>query len=224
MAELGWADALDRLIRLFQFRKTARKELLETEFSSFTGEVLEAQMFFIEGIEDLRKRFTYHAKRAEELLSRNDSADAIRAMCTDLDALFETIEDKRHIKKADRMAIARIADARTKKEYFEKSVLTVITDDERDAFREFYEAVRESFGYPERVYYHDLAAGLRIAQNGLDRISLYPVHLTEEQKHQLLRALIDTKRHLENLRSVAQERYASTKVLHDRIFSSLLSL
>lgn len=224
MTDISWADALDRLIKLFQVRKTARKELLEAEFSSFIDEFLEVQTFFIEGLEGLRKRFAYHAKRAEKLLQRNDSAEEMHAISADLDALITATDDKRHFRRAERMALSRIAESRTKKEYFENSVFQMITDDERAAFRDFYEAVCENFSYPDLLYYHELSAGLRVAQAGLDRISRLPLHLTEEQKHELLGTLVDTQKRLEGSRDIVQERYAEAKALHDRIRSSLQSL
>ena len=224
MTNVDWSGALDRLIKVFQVRKTARKELLESEFLGFTSDVLEAQTFFIKGLEELRSRFHKETERAERLLGRNDSAETMREIWSDIDHLIEGIESRRHEKRADRMALATIAEFRTRKRHFDSSLLKIVTEDERTAFKEFYEAVGDVFRRTEAAYCHDLANGLRLAQNSLDRVRKLPVDLSEDQKSELLDELIFTKKQLERIRDGAQAQYAHIKALHDKIRLSLQSI
>ena len=224
MTDVDWSGALDRLIKVVQVRKTTRKELLESEFLGYTSDVLEAQTFFINGIEELRSRFHKETKRAKRLLGRNDSAETMREICSDIDQLIESLESRRHEKRADRMALATIAEFRARKRHFDSSLLNIVTEDERTVFKEFYEAVGDVFGRTEAVYCHDLKNGLGLAQNSLDRIRRLPVDLSEDQKSELLDELIFTKKQLKRIRDGAQAQYANIKALHDKIRLSLQSI
>jgi hypothetical protein len=212
--ELSIADALEKLLDVFRFRTAKRKDLLKSQFDEFCGGYLEQQTYLIGEID----KFVHFFEGQAEIIERVGRSNAPEIEIEDLHRRLRTlrleIERRRQEKRAERMSIYKIANERENREFFQNSVLQIVSSEERELFRSFYALISGSFERLDGVYLHDLSSTLLWVDNLLD-------NPTADASRKVVRGIEDTLQNIIAARANCQENYSSVKAAHDGIRNAL---
>ena len=235
MSDFSLSDAIKGVTDFLNYRTSSRRELFATEFETLCSEFL-AQQEYLLNETDVIIRVLEMGLESLQVIGTNNIQELIDPLMSNIQEAVDQIRLRRNEGKVARLTVFEIAQDRETYDYFKNNIIRIVTDDERETFRQFFRLIysrfqpyltnpTEMFMDPSddpRIaessdYQHELRTALLYTDGimqSLRSIANAPDHFSIDQLKKQMQSVVSE---LKDLQSAGEREAAQVAALGDRI-------